>query len=184
MLPLNATGDRAISDVRLFQAADNGDWTLCGWFRFTESTTEDAVSHLHGSTAAFLYTNVTLGIVGAFMQGNTTDLLTGLGVISQNVWSHICWTVDNDGSAGGTDLRKIFVNGVQQANDNGPDNTGGTPTTTGFRAETNDILYEVHEAVIMHQAITSNAACQIMSCGVDDTATSSTRRSTYGACTL
>lgn len=186
MLPFTAADDQATSNVRLMQAANNGDWAFCAWMRITQTNTEDLVTHTSsGNTAdAFLYANTTLGIVGLFTQGNSTDLLTSLSAITVNTWSHICWSVDNDGSAGGTDVRKIYVNGVQQANDNGPDNTGGTLASTGFRTAGSNFLYEVHEGVFMHQAITANQACQVMSCGVDDSATFATRRSTYGACTL
>ena len=186
MLPLNASGDAAFTTARIFQAADHGDWAFCMWARATNSVFDDFGGHEFVNNSIFAYGDVPNGSVGLYTTNESSgDLTTGTGKIAQNTWAHICWTVDNNGSLGGTDVRRIIVNGVQEATDNSVDDTLTAGTDSGFRNTTStSIQYEVHEGVFLHQAITANNACQIMSCGVDDSATFATRRSTYGACTL
>lgn len=194
-----ASSDQAITATTFLMPRDNADWTWVCWLRVTSTTGAMDVYHSIDSFVTdrrFIYVDMDSNEVclvrTSVFGNNTSNLCTTTDGMPDNVWRFVGITSDNDGAEDGTDTGRIcFSDGTGEldcsATDVGPDNSGGsgfTLTTEGWR-ESGDADFKAYECAIFPTPLSQSALCEIMTCGLDGTGTTSaTRQSTYGACTL
>jgi hypothetical protein len=113
-------------------ASDFGDYTSCAWVKLSEF--DAGVDHItfysHGQSDDGWIGYNSDGSVQANSPG-ASALTSTAGDVSTGSWHHVCLTSDGDG--GGTNVRRIYVNGSEVAADGGAtlnlyyDGTASTP---------------------------------------------------------
>ena len=164
----------------------NADWSMCGWYYTTSAATAPYFkTFINGPSVVEEFGIATSGTAKWYMSSiGQGGVLYGSTTVSSGTWYHLCITSDNDGSLNGTDTRTIYVNGVAQSTDSGPDNS---QVSSNGQWEGRVGTYpnaKYFEMMFYGSALTQNQVCDIMLCGIDKSADPNTRKSSYatGTC--
>ena len=195
-LVFSTTGDFAFVAAPtndLFQTAAHTDWMACAWVDIHGSFDIGGDIMFDGTGTGGTNMGAFCGETGEEGEGrfstvdDSAQFQTTAGDIPCDAtadtvggWVHICYGVDNDGSAGGSDTRYIWING--ESNSDTDVANGVAENEQGFRNSTGDQMYDIHEAVMFHGTVlTQQQVCDLMLCGADDSADPSARDTQYDA---